>query len=114
MAGSNLSNKPAWLTQVSSIQNTKTVISLGVALFGSLAVPNGCFYVILSDAPAASEHVAKGELRIDMALFGCSIVPRDCLGIVLRHPFAVIIYDAEAVLSVGMTLLGGLAVPKDC
>lgn len=64
---SNLSNKQAWLTQVSSIQNTKTVISLGVALFGSLAVPNGCFHVVLSDAPAATEHVAKGELRIDMA-----------------------------------------------
>ena len=70
-------------------------MSVGLALFGSLAEPEECLFGVLRNAGACRIAVSEKELAVGIPLFGSLAVPDDRLFVVLRNAFARRISVAE-------------------
>ena len=88
------------------VHDVKTILRVGVALLGGLAVPSGGLLIVPRHSFAIGVHTAKDELRFGMTLLGSLAAPSGGLLIVPRHSFAIGVHTAKEELRFGMTLLG--------
>ena len=73
-------------------------MSVGIPLFGSLAVPDDRLFIVLRDTFTFGIEVAEYRLSVNLALFGGLAEPEERLFGVLRDTFTFEIEEAEVEL----------------
>ncbi len=88
------------------VHDAQTVLRVGIALVGGLAVPDHRLFVILHNPSAFMVHDPQIELGPGLALVGGLAVPDHRLFVILHNPSAVAVHEAQTDLRFGVALVG--------